>query len=323
VRRRWALALTLLVVGGTLWVLSGFVWFVRVRGADRIPAEEVRAALARLGLATGTWRASLDASRLGRELPLLVPGVAWAGVNLHGVVAVVDVAEEVRAAPAYEEALRPGDLVARQAGVVAAITVLSGQAEVRPGDHVVPGQVLIRGVSRAPWARDRQSGILGVREVPVHAQGIVLARRWYAASARTPRTVEVDVPTGRVFVRLALLVGTRALYLAGWGRVPFRHYVLSRRLQGPWRLRGLELPLVTAVLRYAEVRTYLRRLSVVEAEAEAAARARQALLPRLRGCARILEERQRAVVEPGDRVAVEVAVACEENIGVFRPAGDG
>lgn len=311
-----AVALAAAVV---LYVLSGYVWFVQVRGADRVAAASVVTAAARLGLRPGARRAAVDAARVGRELPLLLPEVSWAGVNLRGTLATIDVVERVRAAPAYEEATAPGDVVAADSGIVAAMTVLAGTPLVRPGDRVQRGQVLIAGEALLPVARSRTSGLQGVRLTPVHASGVVLVRRWYAAYAQQPRTVQVEVPTGRVYTRLALVLGGRRLFLAGWRPVPFSHYVLRRRASGPLRWRNLPLPVETLVLRYLEVRRFVRRLSVDDAGALAAAEARTSLLPRLPPRARIVEERQRAVLLPGERVVVELLVESEENIGVFRP----
>ncbi len=321
-RRRRALLAVAGITAAALYVLSGYVWFVQVQGADRVAAEEVVAAARRLGLAPGVRRSGLDPAELGRDLQLLVPDVSWAGVNLYGTLAVIDVVERVRPAPAYEQAAAPGDVVAAEGGVVAAVTVLHGQARVRPGERVQLGQVLIAGVGPAPASTaGRGPGAAGeAGDVPVHASGVVLVRRWYAARAEVARTVHVAVPTGRVFTRMALVVGLRALYLAGWRRVPFRAYVLRRTVTGPLRWRNLPLPVEAVTLRYLEVTRFVRRLTIDDARSLAAARARAALYPRLPRRARIVEERQQTVLLPGHRVGVELLVESEENIGVFRGA---
>lgn len=318
--RRRPLLLTAVLMAAAIYVLSGFVWFVEVQGADRVPVQEVLDVARRLGLAPGVRRSVLTTGALGRELPLLLPEVSWAGVNLYGTLAVIDVVERVRPAPAFEQAAAPGDVVATEGGVVAAVTVLNGQALVHPGERVRQGQILIAGVATMPVARTRQSGPEGMREVRVHASGVVLVRRWYAAYAQVARRVEVTTPTGRASTRLALVVGSRTLSLMGWWRVPFAHYVLERRVIGPLRWRGRPLPVEAVILRYAEVRRFLRRLSLDDARDMAAAEARALLLPRLPPRARIVEERQRAAIRGGDRVAVELLVQAEENIGVFRAA---
>ncbi len=306
-RRRPALLATCLLAAVTLYALSGSVWFIQVQGADRVAPAEVLAAAARLGLAPGVRRAALRAAALGRGLEELLPDVSWAGVTFYGTLAVIHLAERLRAAPAYEEAAAPGDVVAADAGVVAAVSVWRGQAVVRPGERVQPGQVLIVGMSPSPGG-----------EVPVHASGVVLVRRWYAARAEVPRTVQVEVPTGRVFTRLALVMGSRAIYLAGWRRVPFAHYLLERRVVGPFHWRSFPLPIEAVTLRYLEVSRFVRHLTLADAEAVAAARARAALLPRLPRRARIVQELQRTRAEPGQRVVVELLLESEENIGVFR-----
>ena len=319
-RRRPALLGALLAGAVLLYVLSGHIWFVQVTGSDRAASAEILRAAGQLGLQPGARRAGLDAQDISRRLPVAVPQLAWASVQLHGTLAIIQVVERAEPAPAYAEAGLPGDVVAAHAGIVAGLTVTAGAAAVQPGEAVQAGQVLIRGLVQMPVARTRQSGLEGLRAVPVHAAGLVLAVQTYRTYAESPGALEVGVPTGAVAVRRALLVGGRTLPL-DWRAVPFSAYRLEREVSPALRWRNVALPLELLTLRYVEVTRQVRLLSPDAARAVAAAQARAFLLPQLPPHGRILRERQQSTLLPGGRVGVELWVESEDNIGVFRPAG--
>lgn len=296
--------------------LSGYVWFVRIQGAERLAPAEILHAAAELGLRPGAWRRGLDPAAIAARLPLQLPQLSLAAVTLHGTLAVVSVAEVQRPAPSLRQAGVPGDVVAAHGGLVTGVSVSEGQALVVPGQEVQAGQVLIAGVTT--MAATRTGGPL--RELRVHAAGLVTARRWSAAYAEVPRAIEVAVPTGRVFVRRSLLFGRYRLDLQGWGRVPFHAYTLQRETELRLRWRTFALPVEFSTMRYAEVQRHVRHLSVADARDMAAAEARAFLVPHLAPHARIVQEEQRTFTLPGGRLGVELQVETEDNIGVFRPA---
>jgi similar to stage IV sporulation protein len=319
-RRRPALVAAALVAAVGLYTMSGFVWFVQVRGADRVAPEEVLAAAAALGLHPGTRRSALDPQAIARRLPTEVPDIAWAAVSVQGILARVTVAERVRQSPGYAEASVAGDVVAAHAGRIWAITTVSGTAQVRAGDEVAAGQVLIRGVVQMPVSRSRGGGVEGIQAVPVHASGIVIARRWYSTYAEAGRTVDLGTPTGRVAERHVLVLGGLRLAPQGWLGPPFAAYELEQSQWGPLEWGPLRLPLHVLTLRYTQVTPHYRRLTLDEARALATAEARAYLLTVIPRGARLVAQQETWQVLPGGAVGVELHVESEDNIGVFRPS---
>ncbi len=317
VRRRPFLVGAAVLAGAVLYVLSGSIWFVQVRGTDGVDPAEILHEAAALGLRPGVRRAAIDAAAIASRLPVAVPDLTWAGVTLHGTLATIQVVERHRPRPAYEQATVPGDIVAAHAGIVTGMTVSVGRAVVSPGATVHAGQVLIRGVVPMPVSR---LGGASVRELPVHAAGVVIARRWYSAYAEASRVLSIGVPTGRVYVRRSLLIGRFRVNLQGFRGVPFGAYTLRRHVSKPMQWRNILLPVELVTTRYAEVTYHLRRLSLEAAGDMAAAEVRMFLIPHLPPQARIVEERQRVFSLPGNRAGVELQVESEDNIGVFRPA---
>lgn len=304
----------------TLYLLSGSIWFIQIRGTDRVAPAEVAYAAAALGLRPGVRRGAVNVEAVARRLPVVLPDLTFASVTIHGTLATIQVVERVRPAPAYEAAMQPGDIVASHGGIIIGIKVLAGEPMVQVGDRVQPGSVLVRGLAQMPVARSRSAGILEMRTVAIHASGIVTAKQLYHTYAEASRLVEGGSLTGRVFVRRQIVIGRHTLDLQGWGRIPFVAYQLRRQVEGPLHWRGIPLPIELVTLRYAEVRSATRLLTPTQAASVAAAEARAYLLRQLPPRARVIREDQTPIWLPGQTVGVELSLETEDNIGVFRPA---
>lgn len=188
------------VLGGALFMavvygLAQFVWFVRVDGADAVPAEVILQTVAEAGLRPGAARSTIRRDDVERTLYLEVPRLAWAAVELRGAVATVRVAERT----ALDATLaQVGHIVAVRDGIVERVTATVGQPLVAPGDTVQTGMPLISGVLRSDtdaYAERLQAGLPPL----VRAVGTVWGRTWYRgygeARAPGPTSPDMSAPT--------------------------------------------------------------------------------------------------------------------------------
>ncbi|MCL6523002.1 MAG: sporulation protein YqfD [Firmicutes bacterium] len=311
-RRGWVAGAFLALL--VLFTLSNFVWFVQVRGNQRVPRQAILAVLAREGLRPGAFRPALDPAGVAAALHRALPDVAWASVRLQGSLAVVQVVETHPAPPAAPPG--PADIVARRDALVVRVETVRGRAEVKAGEIVEAGQVLISG--QVPLAREGggEEGFLWVR-----AQGSVLGRVWYSAYAEAPLVYPADVPTGRSFSRWQLGLAGLRLELPWppwWQRPPFARY--SRRVETVWpeQWHGLWLPVSLQRVRYNETTMVLRRRDTPAAERAARAEAVARIRRQLPRDARIVEEGSRVVQRTPERVGVQVQLESIEEIGVVR-----
>lgn len=171
--------------------LSRFVWRVELHGAGAYQAD-MRAYLEEIGCGVGTPRASVDASALEKRLTYRYPEIAWFHAYVSGMTLVVDVSHGVAMPelPSHE----PADVIALRDGVVDSVRVYAGTAQVRAGDTVRRGQVLIRGEER------REDGTTE----SVHAFGEVIARCWHTETVRMPLYEVHSWETGRETVQARL-----------------------------------------------------------------------------------------------------------------------
>ncbi len=132
-----------LLLAFTLWVPSR-VFFVRVEGNSRIPAEQILQQAQLCGIDFGVARREVRSEKIKNSLLNAMPQLQWAGVNTYGCVAVITVRE--RTDPEKEE--KPSgvsSIVATRDGVIGEMTVIRGSALCKPGQAVTAGQVLVSG----------------------------------------------------------------------------------------------------------------------------------------------------------------------------------
>lgn len=164
------------------------VWLIDVEltGSRTASVQSVEQALERLGVRVGMSKSEVDPALLTDELAAESPDFSFVGVRLQGVRLLVEVSPAIAAPEVYE--LEDGrDLVAKCDGVVLSVNVLSGVANVSPGDTVVRGHLLIRGDERVTKEETRS----------IAALGSVTARTWHVGSARLPSVRMQREFTGR------------------------------------------------------------------------------------------------------------------------------
>lgn len=322
-RRRLALALAGLTLVG-LYVMSLFVWFVDVTGPfQHVRQEEVRHVLADLGLKPGVFRPAIDRREMARQLVLRLPALAWAYVNFQGTRAVVEIVE--RTLPPETPPAGPGHLVARRAGVIEEILVLSGEAQVEVGDTVAEGDVLISGLLMAP-APMEQPPAPGAEPPPpqrfawLQAKGRVLARTWYHDYWEAPLVQEIKTRTGGSARRYHLEVGNREIYLAGPARTSYSHYEVERTARGlDWSLGPVPLRFRLVKTEFFELEVHRRTLPPDRVRQEAERVLRDRVLGAIPMEARIVDVRSEVVQHGEDFIGVRLMVECLEDIGRFMP----
>ena len=144
--RRPMIPLGIFLLLGWLFYSENLVWDIRIEGNTKTETAEIVNCLEELGFGVGTYYPSVNFNQLHANYVAGQDDIAWLSVYMHGTVAEVQVKEMYK-----DERVKPGEntyanVVATSAGVVESLNVYEGQAAVRPGDIVVPGQVLISGV---------------------------------------------------------------------------------------------------------------------------------------------------------------------------------
>lgn len=328
--RRKALALGMLFFLGALYLLSSFVWFIEVKGNEKLTASEVLGAAAEAGLNRGIPRWSVETGKVESTIVEKLPLVAWTGVYIKGSKVTIEVAERV--VPDAENN-RPSHIIAAKAGLVKEVLVLNGHPAVKEGDTVLPGQVLISGEippleePAKPGEEQKQGEELKKPKKPsryVHARGIVRARVWYDGYGEA-KIVETGLRrTGQSETRVSIKFNGKEIILSGNQNIPYERYETETFVKTVPQWRNLEVPVELVTLKYFEMVEYreergsegARILAGERALAEAAGR-----IPKeARLINRSLEDIQTG--HPENIVRVKAAIETLEEIGsesFFKP----
>ncbi len=186
-----------IAVGALLFFLlcalsERFLWEVDVTGNDAISDVEVTETLAALGCSIGSPIGGIDFFSLPDAYLAVEPRAAWVSVNREGTTAHVVILEKKEKGEAgipERSALSPSNLVAAEHGVIVSVEIVSGQAQVRAGDTVEKGQLLVSGTV------GKKGDPAGVTHLERSA-GRVLAACERTVTVRVPLTREETVVTG-------------------------------------------------------------------------------------------------------------------------------
>ena len=155
-RKRWLFALGCFLALGVLYLSSGFVWRIEIRGNSYISDEKILQLLEEHRWFYGSRIASVDTETLEKTLRNELTDIIWVSADLTGTCLTIDIKENLRwedEVGQSEETLSGGyDLVSTADGVVSSIVTRSGTPKVKAGDEVKNGDVLISALwnSRIP-----------------------------------------------------------------------------------------------------------------------------------------------------------------------------
>ncbi len=315
----------LLTAGGllfviTLYVMASFVWFIEINGTARIPEAEIRKVLANEGLEPWVWKRNLDLNELGKSLTNQISGLAWAGLEMRGTRIIVRVVEKVLPNPKASQS--PADVVAKREGLVTEVLVLEGEAKVKAGEVVQPGQVLIAGEVHPP---ERPGGVTAIEEegtaipVPVRqvsARGIVKARTWHQSYGQAQLVEKGLRFSGASVERISIKWGSREIIIKGPKVIPYAYLdrTESRKKLPSWRNIVIPVEVINTVFR--ELVPYSIEHDLEEATQLALQKARAELQPKLAPEYKLLKERVEEV-PTGQEYVIKLRLTLEtlEDIG--------
>lgn len=254
-RRRPVLAGGLLLALLAAWHLQSYVWFLRVEGNDRVSPEEILHALAEEGVCFGAWGPDLDSEDLKNRMLNKIPALRWLAVNREGGVVTVLVAEREREEP-VEDTAGVAHVVAARPGIIREISVYNGFTELKPGDAVLTGDILISGL--AEWTTHVQA---------TRARGEVYADTLRVTEPVCPACALKKTYTGRKETCVTLVAERKRIKIKGNSSILGTS--CDRMIEtSTWTLPGgWALPVTVETVTLLEYETEPQPLSQEQAEA--------------------------------------------------------
>ncbi|MEG6614831.1 sporulation protein YqfD [Peptococcaceae bacterium 1198_IL3148] len=322
----------LLVIGAVafmavLYMLSSFIWFIEIEGNQNLSDQQVLKVAHQAGLAKGVLKHNIDPAVVERAIKDQIPIVSWAGVYINGTKARIEIVEK-KMPPGLEDN-HPTHVVAKKAGLIKEVLILSGQAAVKEGDTVVPGQILISG-EILPEVKPEETVPLSPEEMAptpidmpqyVHAKGMVRARVWYEGYGETPLVESGQRISGEQIERVSIKIGGKEIILKGPKEVPYQEYQTKGQVKTLPQWRNIAVPVEFNKVQYLELVNYREERTRSEARQLAEQKALAAVKAKLPKEAKILEQRVERV-ETGQQenlVRVKVFLETLEDIGVDKP----
>ncbi len=248
-RARYCLIAGIIISIALAFFASSRVWFVKVRGCQRVSEESVLNILESCGLKWGASVSGEELDEMEKRLMQELPDISWAGISRRGVNIYAYIKENSEL-PESTPVNKPADVIAAKDGVVEKVTVLQGRAVVTQGQTVRAGDVLI-------------SGELVYQDLPyqyVYALGSVQARIWYSGEKKIPLKQLQTVRTGNKAVVRKMRVFGQEIFLDGEN--PFAQYETEESEQD---VMNLGIPVTIITQTYYETQT--REYSITQEEA--------------------------------------------------------
>lgn len=245
-----------------LYVLSLFIWDIRIEGNRARSTDVLLTYLAEEQIVHGMRKKDVDCKEIQSLLRIHFPDLTWVSARISGTQLLIRVRENQDLETEQQEeagVIESCDLVAARSGVVTGILVRSGTAQVQPGDEVEAGTVLVSG---AVDIQDDSGEVVGVQEV--RADGDVRARTLYAYEDSFALSHEVRHFTGKKRYGFSVRAG-RALFSFCDPRT-FSLYT-TVETEHPLHLTGnFYLPLSFGVIEWAEYEIYTEKYTAEEAK---------------------------------------------------------
>jgi len=328
-RRRKALTLGAFLCLVTLFFLTSFVWVIEITGNEKLDSSHILQAAEQAGLRRGTLKWHIKPGAVEEKIIDELPMLSWSGVYIRGTKVTIEVAERIMPEDGDQQ---PAHIVAKKAGVIKEVLVLSGHQAVEEGDTVSVGQVLISGEifpmadPQQPEEEDSEpeEEIKPLRYV--HAMGIARARIWYEGYSEVYLVETGKRPTGRQKTRISIKFNNKEIILSGNQNQsePFEMYESKILINKVPEWRNIALPVEFITVKYFELAEYRETRSRPAARRMAEEQAQAMAEENMSDDARI-EERWMEEVETADSdklVRVRVVIEAVEDIGMemtFQP----
>lgn len=184
-RKRKIFLLLLIIVAVGIYLSSNYIWNIEVREDSGYEFENIVEDLEAAGLSVGKLRNKIDTKDVIDKLRLKRDDIAWAGIELKGTNAIVKVVK-ADMAPKILDENEYCNIVANKSGIITKISAQNGTAQVKEGDVVQKGSILIQGIMEGKYTEPRY----------VHATGEIEAKVWHTKSKKVYYQQEEYVQTG-------------------------------------------------------------------------------------------------------------------------------
>ena len=300
-KKRKGIFVGILCFGLTLYFLSLYIWSIDVQGATTLDKNELSNLIGGLGVSAGTLKSEIDTPMLEKTIMKNFDNIAWVSVNIKGSTLSFELKERV-IPPQIIPKTAPCNVKSNSDGQITRMEIYQGPPEVKYGDAVIKGQLLINGFVEDDF------GVCNVR----HADGKVFALTKHELKKEMDLCQTERQSTGKTVVRKRLKLFGLELPLTLIS-APEKDYEKSVQVNNI-NILGVNLP----ISYYKEVWTQICDKKIVLSGDDALLKANEELESEEKEMlkdVKIISKDKKEKVENG-RAIVIANYVCEENIAV-------
>lgn len=192
-KKRKIFLILLIVIILLIALSSNYIWNVEIQEENGLEMENIEENIENAGLKVGALKSKIDTKEIINKIRLERNDVAWMGIELKGTNAIVKLVK----ADEKPQIIDENDycnIVSNKAGIITKINAASGTVNVKVGDTVNVGDVLING-----WMEGKYTGIRYV-----HSKGEIEAKVWYTKSKNIKYSTIERKETGNIEEQYAI-----------------------------------------------------------------------------------------------------------------------
>ena len=194
-KKRKIFIILLIVVICLIILSANFVWNVEISEENGQELENIAQDIEEAGLKVGELKNKINTKHIINKIRLKRNDVAWMGIELKGTNAIVKLVKADEK-PEIVNENEYCNIVSDKAGIITKINAQSGTANVKVGDTVNQGDILING-----WMEGKFTGVRYV-----HSKGEIEAKVWYTKSKKIPYNTTQIQETGNVEEKYAIKI---------------------------------------------------------------------------------------------------------------------
>lgn len=184
-RKRKIFGILFVVILTLLIVSSNYIWNIEISGNVKITNQEILQSLEESGIKVGLSKNDIDINAVISKIRLDREDIAWIGITVKGTNAIVKIKEAAKAPEVIDEN-KFCNIVANKTGMITKINVQNGTANVKVGDIVEEGDILVNGYLEGKYTGTRY----------VHGAATVEAKIWYTKKEKAMLKQQIPVQTG-------------------------------------------------------------------------------------------------------------------------------
>ena len=194
-RKRKVFIISLILIMIALYTSSNYIWNIEIKIEENLKLENLEQDIKDAGLKIGVQKTKINTQEIVNKLRLKRNDISWIGISLEGTNAIVK-AVKAKEAPELINEKDYCNIVAKKGATITEIIAQNGTAQVKIGDQVEQGQVLIQGTMEGKYT--------GIRYV--HSLGEVKGVVQYAKTEKFPLKEQQKIKTGNKEVKYGIKI---------------------------------------------------------------------------------------------------------------------